>query len=151
MARKSFYTTHATKKFRETLQEYQEQEADRLSLESEIDVARTLAERAIFCFDQTHFGEKEASFSDEIKATARAAVQRALENVSSLIERHAKVAALSKGTFNPEQVDQIFMQILRIIDRHVVDPKEQDLIRREIEGIRTTSKSEGKTIQIAIA
>lgn len=144
----NLYTRGASQKLQELLTQFQEDADERVSLSSEIDAARLLAERAMRAFDETHFGEKAGSYRDELKVAARAQLRESLSHVASLIEKHAKVMALSEGTFSPEQVAQITNKMARILEKYLI-PQHQELfdaIKAELDELTVTRPTVSITI-----
>lgn len=145
------YVTRASKRLQDALKEFADAEQDRFSLEAEIDLARLLTERAVRLFDEAHFGDKADGINPELKAASRAALQSNLQNVMTLVEKAAKVMALTRGMYTPKQVQQMMMSITRIIERYVTDETKLKAIMAEFDDIKTTSEPSkaGTTIIIA--
>jgi len=135
------YTTRASKRLQDALKEFAEAENDRFSLEAEIDLARLLTERAVRIFDAAHYGEKEGEINPELKAASRQALLNNLQNVMSLVEKAAKVMALTRGLYTPKQVQQMMMSVTRIVERYVTDESKLKAIMTEFNDIKTTNEN----------
>lgn len=147
---KSPYVSRASKRLQEALQEFSEAESERFSLEAEIDLARLLTERAVRLFDEAHYGEHAADVKDELKVASRAALMSNLKNVMECVEKAAKVMALTRGMYTPQQVQQLVVQVTRVIEQHVSDPQVLKDIMLAIEGIKTSNESAKATTNIVI-
>lgn len=134
------YLRNASRQLQEALKEYAESEDDRFSLEAEIDLARLLTERAVKLFDAAHYGEKADTLDPELKAASRAALTNNLRNVMDLVEKAAKVMALTRGMYTPKQVQQQMMSVTRIIERYVTDESKLKAIMLELGTIKTTNE-----------
>ena len=106
---------------------------ERISLESEIDVARVLAVASIACFDkvcvQGDTGTADEETAQVMKAQATVAAREAMIFVAGIVDKAAKVRSLSQGTIDIELVGYIIHQVQAVIERHVT-PVDKSLVDR---------------------
>lgn len=145
----NIYTRRATKAFADVLMEFKQDDDSLASLEAEIEVSRCLAAESVKLFDEAHYGPKADSVSEDAKDTARRLVSKAMREVSALLEKHAKIKALKGNTFNPDQVEQLLVQVSRIIEKHV--PAEAlPTAMKEIEDLKFATRPDKTHLTIQI-
>ena len=144
---KNLYVRGATKALQDIIENLSDESKEEIGLSNEIDVARVLVERSLKAFDLTHYGEKE--FDDELKIKIRENLRESLTHVSNLIGQHAKIRALSEGQFSAEQVNQVVVQMTRILERYLMPDQKKvfDAVVAELEGLRVTQT---KVVNITI-
>lgn len=135
----------------DVLQQIEEQTADRVDLTEEINVARAVCERAICLFEKACFPKNTETngkgASETSKLFAMKITQDALTHVAVLVEKHAKVQALSALT--PEHLDKYSGDIARILHDALMPENAAlygDIIQR-IENIELGPR-DGLTVQI---
>lgn len=103
---------------------------ERHSLENEIDVMRVAAVEAIAIFEKVCIVEVDKT-SDGLKAMATSCVRDAMQSVAMMVEKAAKVRAISQATVDLQFLDFIVGQVQKIIERHVT-PISLDAVDRII-------------------
>lgn len=91
---------------------------ERHSLQNEVDVMRLAASEALAIFDLVCIQEADKS-SAGLKANAASVVKDAMQSVALVVEKAAKVRAISQSTIDLEFLDFVVGQVQRIIERHV--------------------------------
>ncbi len=117
---------------------------ERISLESEIDVARVLAAQTLQIFDlvvvQGEVGTADEETARVMKAQASIALRDAMSFVAGIIDKAARVRTLSEGTIDVELVGYIVHQVQKVIEKRVVAlPNGRaicDLIVEDMQGIK---------------
>lgn len=129
----SYYSKATGPILREKLAELARLSPDeRHSLQGEIDLSRTMAERALRLYEAACFPDESKQEVDpktgKIKAAsegAKAASQQnlveALNFVGNLVSRASKVHAVNTATVDVEQLEYIVLQVTRIIEEEVAD------------------------------
>ncbi len=97
------------------------------SLAEEVEVVRATAQRAVAMFERVFFAEESKGVSDVAKLATLTFVQQAMKVVAEIVEKHAKVAALSERTLSPEQWELLNAQVVDIL-RDVLFPEHEDLL-----------------------
>lgn len=126
-------------------------------LDGEVDLARVMAVRALQIYDRVCIQdpkEGEKTPSDQLKAMAVEGMRGALEFVTSIVERRAKVSAIT-GRFIPvEQIGFMVQQVMDAIEKVVapVDPVLARQVCAEIEQIKLPGAAEQhKAVRTTIA
>lgn len=149
-SKRSIYTARAKGRFKEILEKLSEQSPDeRINLADEVDVMRITAEQAVNLFQKACFNEDSTKkVSSQSKALAIGLVQSALASVGSLVEKAAKVAALSDQSINPKQVQFIFDQLTEILRKRLEEhnPEALDAILTDMDEIRVQSREQSLSV-----
>jgi hypothetical protein len=108
--------------------------AERNSLKDEVDFTRILATESLACFDAS----MAEGVPDSMKVKASMIARNALESVAKMVERAAKVNALSEKTIDFEYIDFVTNQFTRIVERHVSEFGQDviDKINEDIKAIK---------------
>ena len=115
----SWYTRRAGQKLKDAISELKEQSPDeRHSLADEIDLARLIAERSVRIYDATVI---EGQGSDDLKAAATAGLRGALNHVTDIVSKAARVHSVSSSVIELEHIDYVVQQVNRIIEEQVTD------------------------------
>lgn len=127
-----FYSKHAGPKLKQLMEAAADGGKDRLSLDEEIDLTRTLALRAIqlyevACLDET----QSAKTSVDQKAAAIAGARNAMSHVADLVTKAAKIRALDANLAVAPAVDFVVQQVLKAIEEEIV-PSDKELADRVI-------------------
>lgn len=105
---------------------------ERASLAEEVDLSRIMLERAVLIYDRVVVNptkNAEGREPDEVlKGSATGILQEALATTASMVEKMAKITALSKDKVTIEQIDFVVAQISQIIEAEV----ENEIIRDRI-------------------
>ncbi len=155
VAARRWYSKHSGVALKARLDEMANAPPDeRISLESEIDVARVLAVESIACFDkicvQGNTGTAEGAAAQIMKAQATIAARDAMTFVANIIDKAAKVRASSQGTIDVELIGYLIHQVQAIIERHIVSiPKIGktlcDKITEDLNNIRMPDRQHAET------
>lgn len=122
----SWYARRAGPVLRERLEEMRAAAPDeRHSLADEVDLARLLAERNVAIYDAVVVQGKG---SDDLKTAATAGLRSALNHVSDIVGKAARVHAVSSTVVELEHIDYVLQQVVRIVEEQVaaVDKKLAD-------------------------
>lgn len=115
----SFYSRRAGPTLKARLEELREANpSERHSLADEVDLARLIAERNVQIYEAAVLENKG---SDELKAEASACLRAALNHVSDLVSKAAKVHAVSNSVIELEHIDYIIAQMTRAIEEEVAE------------------------------
>ncbi len=154
VAARRWYSKHAGSALRAKLDEMSNAPPDeRISLESEIDVARVLAVQSIACFDkicvQGETGTADEETAMVMKAQATVAAREAMSFVAGIVDKAAKVRSVSQGTIDLELVGYIVHQVQSVIERHIVPLKDGhalcDRIVADLNAIRMPDRQHAET------
>lgn len=147
---KSIYSQKVKGKLKDLLEEAHEQSSDeRIDLSAEVDVMRTVATQAVQIFQIACFPEEgDKRLSEETKLAAFSMVQNTLKEVGALVEKCAKVAALSETILNPNQVQFVFDQLSNILRRNLEEENLElyEKIIIEMDEIKIMSKQQSVNI-----
>ena len=114
----SFYSARAGASLKERLEAMSKQEpGKRHSLADEVDLARLTCEQAVKLFDAAHFGAIPAT--PETQAAAQSVLRGALDHVSEIVAKAARVRAVSLDTVDVEQLHYIVEQVVIILEDEV--------------------------------
>ena len=137
----SWYTKRAGPILRERLEELRNASPDeRHSLADEIDLARLIAERNVRIYDKTVL---EGNGSDKLKAAATEGLRHALNHVTDIVSKAARVHAVSSSVVELEHIDYILQQVTRVIEEEVADV-DKVLADRVIEKFKSIKLPEGQ-------
>lgn len=115
----SWYTRRAGPILRERLEELRTAAPDeRHSLADEVDLARLMAQRNVAIYDTVVLDGKG---SDELQAMATAGLRGALNHVSEIVSKAARVHVVSSTVIELEHIDYVLQQVTRIIEEEVAD------------------------------
>lgn len=138
----SYISRNAGPRLREALAAAKEGgPASMLSLEEELAMARVSSQQAVRLYEAAWFpeeGAKEASL--DVRAQAAAALRGALEFVSEIATRSARVRAMHDGTRDAQQISYVADQLQHVVEdearRSFGDsPAAQEFLRRVAERI----------------
>lgn len=125
VAARRWYSKHAGAALQAKLDEMRNAPPDeRISLESEIDMARVLALQSVAIFDkvcvQGETGTADAETARTMNAQATIACRDAMSFVAGIIDKAARVRASSSGTVDLELMGYLVHQVQAVIERHIV-------------------------------
>lgn len=150
--RRSIYSQKAKGKFKDLMDRLRDQSPEeRADLSDEVDVMRSVAERAVSVFQRACFpedGDKEVK--DGTKLMAIKVVQDALSQVGALVEKAARIASLSEDILNPKQVQHIFDQLTCILRSRLEAEHSAELgeILADIDDIRVMSSEQSVSVTV---
>lgn len=142
LATMGLYSNRAGDKLKKILKDIREETGDeRMSLAEEVDVSRALCQKAVHIFEVTCV-ESAADTSVAQKDIAISCLKEALTHVGQMVERHAKVLALSESVFDPDQIDWIIGTFKQILNKRLEDePMLLKMIMADIDGITVPEKA----------
>lgn len=151
-SRRSIYTQKAKGKFKDLMDRLKEQSPEeRADLSNEVDVMRSVAERAVSLFQRACFPEEgDKKVEEGTKLIAIKIVQEALSQVGALVEKAARIASLNEDILNPKQVQHIFDQLTCILRRRLEEdhPAELSAIISDIDDIRVMSSEQSVSVTV---
>lgn len=124
----SIYSRRATGKLKDVLEELAANPDERMSLSGEIDVARSMALKAFDLLNAATNGKSKKKkeegaegngVTEKSKTAAMRLMQQSLKDLSSLIDKQAKVTALLDRTLDVEQIGFIREQIIQILENRI--------------------------------
>lgn len=137
----TWYSRRAGPILRERLEELRSANpSERHSLADEVDLARLIAERNVQIYEAAVL---EGKGSDELKAEASAALRAALNHVSEIVSKAAKVHAVSNSVIELEHIDYIVVQMTRAIEEEIAEV-DRALADRLIARLGSIKLPEGK-------
>tara|TARA_R110002096_G_C14661938_1_gene728472 strand:- start:62393 stop:63148 length:756 start_codon:yes stop_codon:yes gene_type:complete len=153
VAARRWYSKHAGDALRGKLDEMRDAPPDeRISLESEIDMARVLAIQSVAIFDKVCVQNETGTSTHEqaavLRAQATIACRDAMAFVAGIVDKAARVRSVSDGTIDVELVGYIVHQVQAVIERHIT-PLEGgkalvDKIAEDLNDIRMPSAQHGE-------
>lgn len=144
MAGASEYIYHkrGTEKLKKLLEQANENKLE--DLQGEIDVARVMSAKAVEMVDSVIHSEKEIRESTRLHMMQF--VMSTIKMVSEIVEKQVKINALN--TMNPEQIEFMNSQIIRILRRYLL-PEQEETYVKVVEAFDEI-KIPGKEVQITI-
>ena len=137
----TWYSRRAGPILKDRLEEMrQANPSERHSLADEVDLARLIAERNVQIYEAAVL---EGKGSEELKAEASTALRSALNHVSDLVSKAAKVHAVSNSVIELEHIDYIVQQMTRAIEEEIAE-QDRVLADRLIERLGKIKLPEGK-------
>lgn len=125
VASKNIYAIRTSKKLAALVEEIEKNPDERMQLAQEIDMTRAFATEAVATASAVL--EKD-SMSLDAKVTAIKLAHESLNEVSALVEKHAKICALTDGLLTPSQVDAVIKQVAEIVTAQVSDESVREKI-----------------------
>lgn len=145
VASKNIYALRASKKMKALMDEIASNPDERMELAGEIDATRAFAAEAIetcsAVIDKPNIGL-------ESKVTAIKLAQEALNQVSVLVEKHAKICALTDGLLSPSQVDAVIKQVTEIVANNVNDEALKERILDQLADVIVPKRSSNIQVNI---
>lgn len=152
-APRSLYSLRATEKLKQLLERLESAPDDRKSLADEIDVARAFATEAVALADRavnsTNPDGTPKQIAESVKVTAIKIAQEALTHVALLIEKHAKVTAMSDGTLDATQVRALLDQVVRCVQQRVTSEEEREALLADIEAVNVPRRDASVNVVIS--
>lgn len=146
------YSYRASKKLTDLLDRAREGgDPERLSLAEEVDVARTLCERAIRLFDGACLGEQADKVSTSLKHASIKNVQESLKVVADLVQAYAKMMLVSDDVFNATQVEYLMKGITEVLAEVLEDePSKVEAILEGLGKLFSADKKASRQVSITI-
>lgn len=145
MASKNIYALRTSKRLSALVAEIEKNPDERMQLAQEIDATRAFATEAIAT--ASAILEKE-SMSLESKVTAIKLAHDSLAEVSNLVEKHAKICALTDGLLSPSQVDAVIKQVAEIVTAQVSDESLREKILDQLAAVIVPKRSSNIQINV---
>jgi hypothetical protein len=105
-------------------------------LSEELVAARLLCERSFVLFERSCLGPDAEKISMDLRALATAQARESLSHVAALVERSAKVRALSTSVIQPEDIqliaDEMVATTLRVLRAAGVSEQVQDDVSKAV-------------------
>lgn len=132
----SWYGRQAGSKLREALDEMRRDGGELHDLSEELVAARLLCERSFVLFERSCLGPDAEKISMDLRALATAQARESLSHVAALVERSAKVRALSTSVIQPEDIqliaDEMVATTLRVLRAAGVSEQVQDDVSKAV-------------------
>lgn len=145
VASKNIYALRTSKRLSALVAEIEKNPDERMQLAQEIDATRAFATEAIAT--ASAILEKE-SMSLESKVTAIKLAHDSLAEVSNLVEKHAKICALTDGLLSPSQVDAVIKQVAEIVTAQVSDESLREKILDQLAAVIVPKRSSNIQINV---
>lgn len=145
VASKNIYALRASKRLNALVDEIEKNPDQRMQLASEIDAARAFSMEAI---ETASLVLEKPGINVESKMTAIKLAHEALAEVSSLVEKHAKICALTDGLLTPSQVDAVVKQVAEIVAAEVADEKVRQRILDSLASVIVPKRSSNIQINV---
>ena len=115
-----YYSRNVSLTLREKLEELERMSPEeRFSLAEEIDLARTMASKALQLYDLAFHGETEVD--EKSKSTAYSLMQDALKFVADIVKKAAEAKKIHESTVDFEQVAYLTRAITKIVQEEIAD------------------------------
>lgn len=130
----SWYGRRAGSKLRDALAELSKEQRELHSLEEEMLAARLVADHSLELFEQACMSGKEVQ--PDTRALAMGCAREALSHVASIVEKSAKVRAVSAALIGPEDVkliaDSMIIEVRKALEAAGVDLAVVERVERAI-------------------
>jgi len=148
----NYYSRRAGKRLAEKFAELEANSEERMSLSSEIDTARILAERAVRTYEKVVIDDslKNSPDAERLKANAAIVLRDALNHVASMVQSMAKIEAMCGSKVSIQNIKWVCERITKCIDSSTDDQKLKTEIFKKIEGLRLIDEAIENKVTITI-